>query len=224
MFDQVLSEVEQQCREERVPMLGPDKAKLLATTVEKTKPSLIVECGTAIGYSGLWILRVLKTLGSGRLITAEINPESAQRARENFEKAGVADLVDSRIGDAAEILKTIQEPVNFLFLDNNKDGYYACFKAIEPQLTNPATLVADNIGRADQMAEYLEHVRSIYESESHWFERRGRRRPDGGEEANRGPRRRGGGEGNRGPQRRGGGEGNRGPRRRDGMEISIFRR
>jgi len=212
MFDQVLSEVEQQCREERVPMLGPDKAKLLATTVEKAKPSLIVECGTAIGYSGLWILRVLKTLGLGRLITAELNPESAQRARENFKKAGVADLVDSRIGDAAEILKTIQEPVDFLFLDNNKDGYYACFNAIEPQLTSPATIVADNVGRADQMADYLEHVRSNYESETHWFERRRRRRPDSGGEANRGPR------------RRDGDEGNRGPRRRDGMEVSIFRR
>ncbi len=201
MFEKVLEEVEQQCRKERVPMLGPDKAKLLAGCVEKAKPSLIVECGTAIGYSGLWILRVLKSLGSGRLITVEINPDSAQRARENFKNAGVADLVDSRIGDASEILKTIQEPVDFLFLDNNKDGYYACFKAIESQLTNPATLVADNVGRADQMAEYLEHVRSNYESETHWFERR---RP---------PRRPGGD-----------GEGNRGPRRRDGMEVSIYRR
>ena len=45
MFDQVLEEVEEQCREERIPMLGPDKAKLLASCVEKAKPSLIVECG-----------------------------------------------------------------------------------------------------------------------------------------------------------------------------------
>ena len=52
MFEQVLAEVEAQCRAERVPMLGPDKAKLLASCVEKVKPSLIVECGTAIGYSG----------------------------------------------------------------------------------------------------------------------------------------------------------------------------
>jgi predicted O-methyltransferase YrrM len=63
MFDKVLEEVEEQCREERVPMLGPEKAKLLASCVEKAKPTLIVECGTAIGYSGLWILRVLKNLG-----------------------------------------------------------------------------------------------------------------------------------------------------------------
>ena len=170
MLEKVLAEVEEQCRAERVPMLGPDKAKLLASCVEKAKPNLIVECGTAIGYSGLWILRVLKTLGTGRLITVEIEDANAQRARANFESAGVADLVDSRIGDASEVLKTIQDPVDFLFLDNNKDGYHACFQAIESRLTNPATLVADNVGRAEQMADYLEHVRSHYESETHWFD------------------------------------------------------
>ena len=45
MLDQVLVEVEEQCRAERVPMLEPDKATLLASCVEKAKPSLIVECG-----------------------------------------------------------------------------------------------------------------------------------------------------------------------------------
>lgn len=180
MLDQVIQEVEEQCREERVPMLGPDKAKLLASCIEEAKPSLIVECGTAIGYSGLWICRVLKTLGSGKLITVEIEDANAQRARANFERAGVADLVDSRIGDAAEVLKTIEDSVDFLFLDNNKDGYFACFQAIESRLTNPATIVADNVSRVEQMADYLEHVRSNYESETHWFESRRRRgRRDG---------------------------------------------
>ena len=200
MFDQVLEQVETQCREERIPMLGPEKAKLLASCVEKAKPFLIVECGTAIGYSGLWMLRVLKTLDTGRLITVEIDANNAQRARENFERAGVADLVDSRIGDAAEVLKTIQDPVDFLFLDNNKDGYFACFQAIKSRLTNPATIVADNVGMgAERMVDYLEHVRSHYESETHWFESRRRRRRDGNEAEN---------------QRQ---------RRRDGMEVSIYR-
>ena len=198
MFEQVLADVEDQCRAERVPMLGPAKAQLLANCVEKAKPSLIVECGTAIGYSGLWILRVLKTLGGGRLITVEIDENNAQRARGHFEKAGVSNLVDSRIGDAAEVLKTIEDPVDFLFLDNNKDGYFACFKAIESRLTDPATIVADNVGRAEQMSDYLDHVRSNYESETHWFESWRRRRGSGNE--------------------------NQRERRRDGMEVTIYRR
>ena len=199
MLDKIIEEVEEQCREERVPMLGPDKAKLLASCIEKAKPSLIVECGTAIGYSGLWISRVLQTIGSGKLITVEIEDANAERARANFESAGVSELVDSRIGDAAEVLKTIEEPVDFLFLDNNKDGYFPCFQAIESRLTNPATIVADNVSRVDQMADYLNHVRTNYESETHWFESWRRRRGSGD------------------------GEGQR-ERRRDGMEVTIYRR
>ena len=171
MFDQVLEEVEAKCREERIPMLGPEKAKFLADCVEKAKPSLIVECGTAIGYSGLWMSRVLKAAGAGRLITIEIDANRAGQARSNFESAGMADLVDSRIGDAQEVLKSIQEPVDFLLLDNNFSNYFPCFQAIESQLTNPATVLADNVGiGADSMADYLEHVRTHYESETHWFE------------------------------------------------------
>ena len=68
-------------------MLGSEKAEFLAACVEEAKPTLIVECGTAIGYSGLWMLRVLKNLGSGRLITVEIEVERANRARASFERA-----------------------------------------------------------------------------------------------------------------------------------------
>ena len=171
MFDQVLQEVEAQCKEERIPMLGEEKAKFLAACVEKAKPSLIVECGTAIGYSGLWMLRVLKAAGTGRLITIEIDADRAAQARANFERAGMADLVDSRIGDAQAVLKSIEDPVDFLLLDNNFDNYFPCFQAIEPQLTNAATVVADNVGiGAETMADYLEHVRARYASETHWFD------------------------------------------------------
>ncbi len=171
MFDQVLREVEAQCREERIPMLGPEKAKFLAAWVEKTKPSLIVECGTAIGYSGLWMLRVLKTIGTGRLITIEIDADRAAQARTNFKRARLADLVDSHIGDAQEVLKSIQIPVDFLLLDNNFDNYFPCFQAIESRLTNPATVLADNVGiGAESMADYLTYVRDRYESETHWFD------------------------------------------------------
>ncbi len=171
MFEQVLQEVETQCREERIPMLGPEKAEFLAARVEKAKPTLIVECGTAIGYSGLWMLRVLKRLGSGRLITVEIDADRAHRARDSFKRAGVADLVDSRIGDAQEVLKSIDTPVDFLLLDNNFSNYFPCFQAIESRLTNPATVLADNVGiGANDMADYLAHVRDRYECETHWFD------------------------------------------------------
>ena len=66
-FDKVLQEVDKRCREEGIPMLGPEKAEFLTALVEKACPSLIVECGTAIGYSGLWMLERLKAARQGQV-------------------------------------------------------------------------------------------------------------------------------------------------------------
>ena len=170
-FDQVLQEVDERCREQHIPMLGHEKAEFLANLVQKAQPNLIVECGTAIGYSGLWMVAALKSAGRGRLITVEIDTERAREAQENFRRATVEGMIDSQIGDATEVLGTIREPVDFLLLDNNYSNYFPCFRAIESQLTNGATVVADNVGiGAAGMADYLNHVRSHYESRTHWFE------------------------------------------------------
>ena len=171
VFDKVLQDVDERCREQHIPMLGSEKAEFLADLVQKAGPSLIVECGTAIGYSGLWMVNALKSVGEGRLITVEIDTERAQEAQENFRRANVDDLIDSQTGDATEVLKTIHEPVDFLLLDNNYSNYFPCFRAIESRLTDGATVVADNVGiGAAGMADYLNHVRSHYESRTHWFE------------------------------------------------------
>ena len=171
VFDQVLQEVDERCREQHIPMLGHEKAEFLANLVRKAGPNLIVECGTAIGYSGLWMVAALKSAGEGRLITVEIDQGRAHEAQENFRRANVQDLIDARIGDAAEVLKTIREPVDFLLLDNNYSNYFPCFRAIESRLTDGATVVADNVGiGAAGMTDYLNHVRSHYESRTHWFE------------------------------------------------------
>ena len=171
VFDQVLQEVDERCREQHIPMLGSEKAEFLADLVQKAAPALIVECGTAIGYSGLWLTAALKLAGKGKVITVEIDTGRAHEAQENFRRANVADLIDSRIGDAAVVLRTIHAPVDFLLLDNNYSNYFPCFQAIEPQLTDGTTIVADNVGiGAAGMADYLDHVRSHYESQTHWFE------------------------------------------------------
>ena len=171
LFDQVLQEVDSLCRQRRIPMLGGEKAGFLADLIEQVGPSLIVECGTAIGYSGLWIASRLQAMGKGRLITIEIDADRAHEARENFKRAGFSELVDSRIGDAADVMKAIDDPIDFLLLDNSFGAYFASFQVIESRLIDGATVVADNVGiGASEMADYLNLVRSRYESHIHWFE------------------------------------------------------
>ena len=71
-------------------MLGPEKAEFLATLVENPYPPLIVECGTAIGYSGLCLLQVLSVTGNGWSITIEMEVDHAHEAQEQFVDAGLS--------------------------------------------------------------------------------------------------------------------------------------
>ncbi|MEK6234671.1 MAG: class I SAM-dependent methyltransferase [Planctomycetales bacterium] len=167
----VIKSVEQQCLQRTVYMIGPRKARRLAELVRDKKPKIVVECGAAIGYSGLWIAAELKALGAGKLITIEIDPDRAAEARKNFEKAGLADFVEVMTGDAREAVKKIKGPVDFLFIDCNYGNYHPCFVGIENQLADGATIAADNVGiGAAGMADYLKLVRSRYASKTEWFD------------------------------------------------------
>ena len=152
-------------------MLGPEKARFLRSLVLCAKPRCVVECGTAIGYSGLHIADALRKTGQGRLITVEIDHDRVMEAEKNFLRAGLHNLIDVRTGDAAVVLKEVHETVDFLFLDNSFSNYYTCFLYIMDRLEHGATIVADNVGvGAWGMADYLDYVRSHFESKTHWFD------------------------------------------------------
>jgi predicted O-methyltransferase YrrM len=131
----------------------------------------VVEVGTAIGYSVLWIADALRGLGRGRLITLEIEPDRAAEAGQNFRRAGLDHLISQRVGDAREEIRGVVGPVDLLFLDGGFGNYYPCLMNVKEQLSPNALLVADNAGiGADEMADYLEYVRRHYDSHTEWFE------------------------------------------------------
>ena len=167
----VIEEVEKSSIDRRIRLLAPEKAKRLAELVRKAKPRLVVEGGTAIGYSALWIARELKAAGRGKLITMEIVPKLAREAQANLKKAGLADYVTVKIGDARKIVKDIKGPIDFVFLDCHPPNYYPCFIGLEDRLRPGAVIVADNAGYgARGMANYTKHVRSKYNSHIEWFD------------------------------------------------------
>ena len=177
-IDRVIEEVHDQCMREGIPMIGREKGLFIESCVLESKPGLVVECGTGAGYSGLWILRALQRNASGRFITIEIDEVRESSARENFARAGVAEFVELRLGDAREVLETIQQPVDFLVLDHS-DDYYPSFQAVESRLTSGATLLTHNVAAGkerrasygqDSMVDFLEQMRASYGSETHWFD------------------------------------------------------
>ena len=166
-----IEELDRICREQMVYMVGPKKGARLAELVRSRAPSVVVECGTALGYSGLWIARELERLGKGKLISIELDADRARQARENFERAGLSGRVEVRTGDARELVREIEEEVDFLFLDCNYANYYPCYRGLEDRLEDGALLVADNAGiGAAGMKDYLDEVRSRHESETEWFD------------------------------------------------------
>ncbi len=167
----VIDEVDKLCRDSTVYMIGPEKAKRLAELVRKHKPDVVVECGTAIGYSGLWIARELKIAGKGKLITIEIDAQRVKQAQANFDKAGLTDFVEIRTGDARKLTSKIEGKVDFLFIDCNFSNYEPCFAGIEDNLAPGAVVVADNVGiGASSMKDYLDTVRTKYQSKTEWFD------------------------------------------------------
>ena len=93
----------------------------------------------------------------GHIITAELIESKAQKAIENFKKAGVSDLIEVRIGDAMETLKTHKEPIDLLLLDGWKDLYLPVFQMLEPNF-HPHTLIYVDNADMGETQKFLDTV------------------------------------------------------------------
>jgi predicted O-methyltransferase YrrM len=119
----------------------------------------IVEFGTSFGISTLHLAAALKDNGGGRLITTEFEPSKVARARATFAKAGVANLIELREGDALETLASdLPQSIDLVLMDGAKNLYPAVLSLLEPRLREGTLLVADN---ANWSPEYLARVRSL---------------------------------------------------------------
>ncbi len=128
--------------------VSADVGRLLMILTSTTRAGLAIEVGTLGGYSGIWIARGLRR--GGRLITIESEPLHAAFAREQFERAGVADRVELRAGPALEVLGELARElapgsVDVVFLDADKSEYADYWLALRPLITTGGFLLADNV-------------------------------------------------------------------------------
>jgi predicted O-methyltransferase YrrM len=141
--------------------VSPDVGRLLYLLARSRNAGIIVEFGTSYGISGIHLAAALKDAGRGRLITTELDAIKAERARENFRTAGLADLIEIRVGDAFETLKTgIDGGIDLLLLDGWKPLYLRMLKFLEPRLAPGALIIADDLAVAPEaLASYVGYVR-----------------------------------------------------------------
>lgn len=128
--------------------VGPDVGRLLQILTALTPGRLAVEVGTLAGYSGIWIARGLAV--GGRLVTIEQDREHAAFAARQFEKAGLGDRVEVRVGPGLEVLASLAgelDPgtVDLVFLDAAKSEYVEYFRVARDLIAVGGLLVADNV-------------------------------------------------------------------------------
>lgn len=141
----------------------------LYTQARLAKARYIVEFGTSFGISTIYLAAALRDNGGGLLISTEMDGEKARQATANLTRAGLADLVEIRVGDALESLRelpaALQVPgspqsIELLYLDGAKTLYRDVLALCEPRLAAGSLVIADNIDMAALVAAYTDYVRN----------------------------------------------------------------
>jgi len=136
----------------------PEDGKLLRILAETRRAPYVVEIGTSNGYSALWFCLGLRKTG-GRIVTHEIDSYRVSLARDNFERAGVSDLVKVVEGNAHDTVKDINEPIDILFINADKDGYLDYLNKLLALVRPGGMIIAHNTtDRAEEMQDFLKAI------------------------------------------------------------------
>jgi predicted O-methyltransferase YrrM len=133
-----------QRRDEFLLSVGRSTATVLHIFAVEAGATRLLEVGSSYGYSTIWLAHAARATG-GKLTSLELQQSKVDHARERLARAGLADFVDFRIGDARESLAALEGPFDFVLLDLWKDLYVPCFDLIYPKLSAGGIIVADNI-------------------------------------------------------------------------------
>jgi caffeoyl-CoA O-methyltransferase len=156
--DAVVREMESYAEEHRIPIIGPAVARMLALFVQVSGAKRIFEMGSAIGYSTIWLARAAGA--KAKVIYTDGDTQKACRAKEYFQRAGVAKRIEVRIGDALALLKKARGTFDLIFNDVDKHQYPAALRVALPKLQRGGLLVTDNTiwaGKAARPAAPEDH-------------------------------------------------------------------
>jgi caffeoyl-CoA O-methyltransferase len=141
--DVLLEKMEEYADSHAVPIIGPLVGRLLYNLARSSQSRKILEIGTAIGYSGIWLARAVAPV-KGSITTIDMDPERVKIANKNISEAGLRESVKVIEGNALKVLPTLKEEFDMIFLDSDKDVYPDAFKLSLPKLRRGGLFVADN--------------------------------------------------------------------------------
>lgn len=143
LADPLLREIEREGQENDLPIIDAEVGaflRVLATAIQATR---ILEIGTAIGYSGIWLAGALPPTGA--LLTMEVDPQRARTARANFARTGLAERANVIVGDAVRLLAKVSGPFDVIFQDGDKQQYTRLLDRLIELLRPGGLLITDNV-------------------------------------------------------------------------------
>jgi predicted O-methyltransferase YrrM len=165
----VLKSIERLAARYDLPIIGPEKGRVLVDSLKQYRPRRVLEIGTLVGYSSILMAQHLPE--DGTITTIEIDRDRAELAREHFKQAGLSERIMLLVGPALKVIPKLQGPFDMLFLDAAKNEYYRYLKASEPKLGEHAVVVADNVKVFEgQLHDFLDYVRNSGKYRSRTFD------------------------------------------------------
>jgi predicted O-methyltransferase YrrM len=143
MVDPILREIEREGEAHKLPLIDAEVGSLLRVLATAIGAVRILEVGTAIGYSGIWLAGALPA--HGMLLTLEVDGERARTARENFTRSGLAERASVIVGDAERMLAKVSGPFDLIFQDGDKQQYTTLLDRLVDRLRPGGLLITDNV-------------------------------------------------------------------------------
>ncbi|MBI1305111.1 MAG: methyltransferase [Bacteroidetes bacterium] len=122
---------------------GHIQGRILSMFSKMVRPNFILEVGTYTGYSALCLAEGLAP--EGKLLTMDINEELEDRINSYFKESPFAGQIELKIGDATQIIPTIDQPVDLAFIDADKENYSVYFDMIIDKMPSGGIIIADNV-------------------------------------------------------------------------------
>ena len=151
-----LEKIKKKALEDKVPIIMDDTLEVVAKILTEIKPNKILKIGTAVGYSAICFSEYLQE--NGKIDTIERDTERVKEARENIKKAEVEDKINIYEGDAVEILPTLNDEYDVVFIDAAKGKYPFFLNQALRMIRQGGVIIADNVlYKGYVMSDYNKH-------------------------------------------------------------------
>jgi len=138
-----LKEIEKRAKKEHIPIINRDTANFIKSVLLFNNPKLILEVGTAIGYSTLWLAEYSDP--NCEIVTIQRDEARLIEAKENVEDFGYSKKINFKYGDALEILPYLRRKFDLIFIDAAKGQYLNLFKMAEDIINVNGIILCDNV-------------------------------------------------------------------------------